>query len=868
MMKKLYPILLVVLLSVSLAQIPFNADSLFVVTNVTWGTSTSPLEVGPGDKNVVLTVSFLYQGRYTATKLRAELNLPNGFTDTGGSGTATVYAVNIAKNTMFSLTFNLNIGASASLATYAMSLHFVFDTVASTDSEETITVYVPLKGKSELTFEVSNTNLNPGQTNEFTVTLSNTGTGNVNDIAISVSAPSSVTVLTKLPTISSLSASSSTTFDVSLYVSSAAANSPVSVTFSASYIDAYLNSRSASETLGFIVKPIDQSSFVLSASPRTLTIGETNQIKITLENTGVVSLKNTSITVSPASPVTLIDSDGKFSIGTLNTGASTDLTMNMYVSSTTTTTASVTLSISYIDQTGTQKTESRTLNFFITSSGERFYVINSMWGTSSTPTEVGPGDPNSQLTLTIQYFGNATIQSLHGTLMLPNAFTNIDGDQQATADAASIAPNSIFQLPFALNVADNASIGSYTIPLTLNWNTTFTKGITQTEYASVNLKGKAKLTLSTEDILNPGQVNTINVKLNNEGTGAASQISVSVTAPAGVSILNQISSISALAANSTYEITLKAYISSSSAGAPVTFTFTMTYEDAYGNSKSSSQSLGFNVKNIESISSISLNVQPTSLIAGKANNITVAVKNIADSPIHSISLSFAFSSGSVTWLQPDIAQEEELASGQSFIIQAKAYDPPATTASVTLQISIKYYDDNNVLYQETRNIGLLSQGLIDIKVTDFSVLPEQITPGQIFSITGTITNIGTITASAVTAAPHLPEGFIMFGSRSVFIGDMAVNTPTTFTISIQAINTTKPNKYQIPVELSYNDNLRNPLSTTLSVPVDVVNGTSTTTTTIRPTTSSWGIMSILPYIIVAAIALVVGYLVGKRAKKQ
>jgi uncharacterized membrane protein len=180
--------------------------------------------------------------------------------------------------------------------------------------------------------------------------------------------------------------------------------------------------------------------------------------------------------------------------------------------------------------------------------------------------------------------------------MLPNAFTNIDGDQQATADATSIAPNSIFQLPFTLNVADNASIEPYIIPLNLNWNTIFTKGITQTEYASVNLKGKVKLSLSTEDTLNPGQVNTINVKLNNEGTGAASQISVSVTAPAGVSILDQISSISALAANSTCEIPLKIYVSSSSAGAPITFTFPITYNDAYGNSKSSSQSLSFEVQ--------------------------------------------------------------------------------------------------------------------------------------------------------------------------------------------------------------------------------------------------------------------------------
>jgi len=979
MMKKIYPILISILFSISLVQVPFNAASLFVVTNVTWGTSTSPVEAGPGDRNVALTISLLYQGSYNIKKLQADLFLPSGFTNTEGGTIATVYTTSVSVNTIFSLTFNLNIDANAALTTYTMSLRFLFDTIVSKDSTETISVNVPLKGKSKLTFEATNTYLYPGQVNEFTVTLSNTGNGNVTDVTTSISASSQVSLLTKLPSISSLNSLSSTTFNVSLYVSPTAANSPLSITFSATYKDAYLNSRSTSETLGFIVKPIEQSLFEVSASPKTLIIGETNQVEITLENTGTIDLKNATLTISAQSPTALIDSDGKINLGTINSGESASFNIDIYVSSTTTTTASMAFSVSYIDQSGAQKVESRTINFFITSLGEKFLILDTTWGTFTNPSEVGPGDLNSQLTISLQYFGNTTVQSLHGNLILPNAFTNVNGDQQASAQAVSISPNSIFQLPFALNIADNASLDSYTIPLMLSWNTTFSKGNTQIEYVKVHLKGKVKLSISAEGVLNPGQENILTIRLNNEGTGAASQISISVTAPSSVSILNQIPTISVLAANSTYEVPLKLYISASSAGAPITFTFSITYKDAYLNSRNANQNLGFVVKTMDQtffsicatpriltvgetnqvkvtlentgtvdmknifmtitpqlpivlmgsdgklnigrmnigestdftldlyvssttastasvslsisyidpseasksetrtltfllnprplISPISLNVQPTTLIAGKANNLTITVQNIADYPISSISMSFAFSGGQVTWLQPDIAQAEELAPGQSIIIHAKAYDPPLTTASVTLQISIKYYDNSSVLCQEARNIGLLSKGIIDLTLVDLSIIPEQITPGQIFSITGTITNIGTITASAVTATPHLPEGFIMFGSRSIFIGDMAVNTPTTFTLSIQVTNATKPNRYQIPVELSYNDNLRNPLSTTIIVPVGVSERAITTTIS-RTTTSTWNLTSILPLIATAAIALIVGYMLGKRVKRQ
>jgi len=200
-------------------------------------------------------------------------------------------------------------------------------------------------------------------------------------------------------------------------------------------------------------------------------------------------------------------------------------------------------------------------------------------------------------------------------------------------------------------------------------------------------------------------------------------------------------------------------------------------------------------------------------------------------------------------------------------VYAKVFDPPTSTASTVLQANIRYYDSQNNLKQEIRNIGLLSQGLIDLQMVDYSILPEKPTIGQIFSVTVTLTNIGTIVSSAVTATPHPPSDFKMFGSNSIFIGDMQVNTPTTFTLSILISDSTKPGRYHVPIELTYFDNLRNQYSVTRNITVDVYEKSSTQTST-RALTPEPSTFTITTYVITGVTMLVLGLALGKRFSRK
>ncbi|MCJ7770852.1 hypothetical protein MUP37_04665, partial [Candidatus Bathyarchaeota archaeon] len=222
----------------------------------------------------------------------------------------------------------------------------------------------------------------------------------------------------------------------------------------------------------------------------------------------------------------------------------------------------------------------------------------------------------------------------------------------------------------------------------------------------------------------------------------------------------------------------------------------------------------------------------------------------------------------VTLLAPDIVQIVSIEGGESAQVAIRAFAPTTTASSALLQIYLKYYDNDEVLTQETRTLGLLSKGIIDLELVDYSVIPKSPSTGQIFSITATMTNTGTVTAYSLTATPNLTSAFKIFGSRSIFIGDVQANTQTTFTLSLQVDNKTAPGDYLIKVELSFSDNLRNDLSVTEEIPVTVSEPAQqqSNQNTQQPVVTA--LRQAGPYVLTGAAMLGVGFLLGKRLKKK
>jgi len=500
-----------------------------------------------------------------------------------------------------------------------------------------------------------------------------------------------------------------------------------------------------------------------------------------------------------------------------------------------------------------------------------FMVIGTSWGTQASPLSAAPGDLDVPLTVNLLYTGGCvlTVASFEATLATPISAAN--GTNQSTTYEVNVPTNSILTETYHVNIAASAQLGAYTIPLYIGYNTTNYAGVFfQSTNFTITLKGSVQLEYAASTTtLTPGEVTQVKIAVGNNGTGTANDITTTVAASPTVSLLNSLPEIHSLAPGASVAQTLSIYAPLSSSESPVTLTFGGTYTDGYGTPRSASQSVGMFVAEVPpAVSPIGLTVEPSSLEAGTANNLTITISNNGTSAIESLSTGFSLGGG-LTWLSPDLFQIASLAPGAQVKVQARAYDPATSPAAVQLDVALKYTYQNTTT-QETRYFGLLSRGVIDIEMTGVTVLPQVTAPGQVVSVTLTITNVGVIEASGVTAQAQMPAALQPIGSASDFIGDMQVDSPYTFTLSAIVTNSTAAGTYDIPVTLSYLDNLRSHLSETLNVTVAVGAATTTGTTSNVARQSGFTLLILLTYVVFAAAVLVLAvlYLRQRRLSKS
>ena len=421
--------------------------------------------------------------------------------------------------------------------------------------------------------------------------------------------------------------------------------------------------------------------------------------------------------------------------------------------------------------------------------------------------------------------------------------------------------------------APPSSAGS-SVTLTFNAEYTDTTGASLTVSQALGMFVAVASTVSPVELaveptyLQAGATNNLTITISNMGASTIDGLSIAVAASATVSVLNALREINALSANASTTQTLDVYAPPSSAGSPVTLTLDSTYTNSAGTTLTASQALGMFVAESSSLSPVGLTVSPTYLQAGATNNLTITIFNTGTSTIDGLSASFS-PSGGLTWLSPALFQTASMAPGSDVTVQAQLYDPSSSPAAVQLQVPLKYAYQNSTM-QETRSLGLLSRGVIDIEMTGVTVLPQVTSPGQVVSVTLTITNVGVIEASGVTAQAQMPAALQPIGSASDFIGDMQVDSPYTFTLSAIVTNSTAAGTYGIPVTLSYLDNLRSHLSETLNVTVTVGAATSTRTTSNVARQSGFAPLILLTYVVFAAAVLVLAvlYLRQRRLSKS
>jgi hypothetical protein len=267
------------------------------------------------------------------------------------------------------------------------------------------------------------------------------------------------------------------------------------------------------------------------------------------------------------------------------------------------------------------------------------------------------------------------------------------------------------------------------------------------------------------------------------------------------------------------------------------------------------------------------------LVAGSFNEPRVAISNSGKAPIRSITVTLSFPTAAAASTS---ASTVVLATGNQWyfdLLQPNSNVTFSPKISATLgaidtsyqaQLSISYTDEHEISRVETNTLGFFIRGIITYEIFDRQVIPRATYPGGNITITGNLFNTGSSRAlyTIVTVKPS--PYFVQSSDGPIYIGEVATNTPTPFTLSSRVKATVGNGTYPLTIVFNYQNDygdkyvFENTLSVTVGGYVPV---------TSRPSgqSSNTGqniIMQGLPYIAGSIIAVSAVFLVYRRRKRR
>ncbi|MGI0100506.1 MAG: hypothetical protein ACREBH_02185 [Candidatus Micrarchaeaceae archaeon] len=275
-----------------------------------------------------------------------------------------------------------------------------------------------------------------------------------------------------------------------------------------------------------------------------------------------------------------------------------------------------------------------------------------------------------------------------------------------------------------------------------------------------------------------------------------------------------------VSANKTKVVVLPIFVSLNSSSLISTgIAINYQYDTLYSDSEVRNISFG-----IETCASpLSVKVSPYVLTSGKIENVTFNLTNAGNTTLNYLSIHTALPSTDGTFLGIQPVQIASIQPHDSVSLNESVFVYQNATQSFPINLTISMYNGTS-LQQISDNPIVLSSGIINITPSSITLSPTNPTPGSIFSIAFVLTDVGTSKASAVTATPLPIQGFSSYGSNSVFVGDMQVDTQIPVTITLITSGTLHNGTYTIPVRINYLNNLRQNLSTIVDVPVMMRSG--------------------------------------------
>jgi len=453
---------------------------------------------------------------------------------------------------------------------------------------------------------------------------------------------------------------------------------------------------------------------------------------------------------------------------------------------------------------------------------DSFTLIEAYWGTNQE-TLVSPGDVET-LTVILRYdISLSTIRNLEAYLFPPEGFEPVGGGDNASVYySGSISEGSFVRLEFPIFITPEAEKGHYAADLHLYYAGYYPEPGDEVRIP-FEVTGKPSITIEMLDAgLHEGRQKS-SISLINEGDAAARNLRVTRVHSTSATIdLENVDVLGDLEPGSKVAVPLNISVATGMKGQVLPITVEVSYLGPGNVFYESSQSLQVPVKSTALMPPLTLDVDSEELSIGESTIVRIDLENAGDHNLSEIKLTLS-PDNTLKILGSTVFYIDTLLPSENRNIEIEIYVPTTTappTASLTTAIT--YFDEGTWSSRsETQSINMLLRGSIEMSLTDFAIIPNTPRAENPFSITFTVTNTGTSKAYAASAVPYLEELPVStFGPKSVYIGDIGINLPTTFTLNLQLEGTTETS-IVLPVTLSYMDNLRSLQNVTFSISVTI-----------------------------------------------
>lgn len=477
--------------------------------------SIDPATLTPGSTNK-LKVYIINTGIGTASKVSVSLNFPLGLTALGTdnqwdfpfilSGETIIVALNVIPHFDFSGSF--------------LQVSVKVDYTDAYGTRRGISINLGVKVSTVMTIPldvfVGGSGLQPGEVNELSFTMINNYAVTVNSLEAFLTLPSA-TIGTEPAIIvlgednrwyfESIESSQEITFTVKLVTSTNAAGTNHQLTLTTSYIDPFGILQNEPHTFGVRVLPASKTTFLVSIDDDRMVAGSFNEPTITITNIGEASMSDVIISLSfPTQPgvsspiISSMSNRGYFDSIPPNQNVVFSPRIFFSLNSIDQTYESE-LAISFQDESGIDRVETRKLGFFVRGS-----IIFEFFDIQFIPKTVASG---ANITITGDLVNTGTARALYTTMTsMPSPIFKSIQDSEYLGEVSINVP-----VPFRIETTANADVTNGIYPLTLVFiaQDDYGREYTIEKNFDVTIKGKYTPSQNTSNPLLQTLYNILNI---------------------------------------------------------------------------------------------------------------------------------------------------------------------------------------------------------------------------------------------------------------------------------------------------------------------------------------------------------------------